>query len=109
GSLSLVASGLWGRQPGTCTPKGHPNHARRGHTAPLLPNGTVLIVGGKDASGRSMATAEIFDPATGQYTELLPTLPVPVSGHTATLLNNGTVLIAGGAAESGTPTGFAQG
>ncbi|TLY46249.1 MAG: hypothetical protein E6K59_01495, partial [Nitrospirae bacterium] len=106
--LFLIASPLWGGQPGTFTPKGNLNQSRGGHTATLLPNGTVLIVGGKDASGRSMATAEIFDPATGQYTELLPTLPVPVSGHTATLLKNGTVLIAGGVAESGTPIGFAQ-
>lgn len=31
-----------------------------GHTATLLPNGKVLIVGGRDAVGISLATAELF-------------------------------------------------
>src|SRR5437667_9315521 len=104
----FMAAPLWGGQPGTWTPTGNLNQARAGHTATLLPNGTVLIVGGNDASGRAMATAELFAPATGLYAQVPAALPVPVSGHTATLLKNGTVLIAGGVAESGTPIGFAQ-
>ncbi|TLY21390.1 MAG: hypothetical protein E6K68_06295 [Nitrospirae bacterium] len=104
----FMAAPLWGGQPGTWTPTGNLNQARAGHTATLLPNGTVLIVGGNDASGRAMATAELFAPATGLYAQVPAALPVPVSGHTATLLKNGTVLIAGGVAESGTPIGYAQ-
>jgi hypothetical protein len=64
---------------------------RSGHTAKLLKNGTVLIVG-RDASRR---TAEIYDPATGKFT---PTgsLVVERSGNTTTLLLNGKVLVTGG-------------
>src|SRR5207249_3154505 len=43
-----------------------------------------------------LASAEIYDPATGAYTLLASPLPAPVWGHTATRLDDGTVLIAGG-------------
>jgi hypothetical protein len=62
---------------------------RSGHTATLLTNGEVLIVGGNDAR------AELFDPATETFA---PTGSMSISryGATATLLANGKVLIAGG-------------
>jgi hypothetical protein len=62
---------------------------RSGHTAVLLANSKVLIVGGPDA------TAELFDPATATFS---PTgsMTTPRFGATATLLANGKVLIAGG-------------
>jgi hypothetical protein len=34
--------------------------ARTGHTATLLGNGSVVVIGGQDASGKSVATAEIY-------------------------------------------------
>lgn len=37
-------------------------HARAGHGAVLLPDGSVLAAGGDDAEGRSLADAEIFTP-----------------------------------------------
>ena len=52
---------------GTWTMTGSMNTTRYGHTATLLPNGQVLVVGG-DGDGGPMATAELYDPATGTWT-----------------------------------------
>jgi N-acetylneuraminic acid mutarotase len=41
--------------------------ARSGHTATLLPDGTVLVVGGYGADGRTIRRAEVYDPATGTW------------------------------------------
>jgi subtilisin family serine protease len=68
--------------------------ARSGHTATLLPNGKVLVVGGWGSSG-ILSSAELYDPATGMWTATGP-LTTPRDTHTATLLSNGKVLIAGG-------------
>lgn len=71
------------------------------HTATLLPNGKVLVVGGRSntCTGNcpvfSLASAEIFDPATGAFTAT-GSLTISRHSHTATLLPNGKVLIVGG-------------
>jgi WD40 repeat protein len=59
------------------------------HTALLLPDGKVLVVGGFNQ------TAELYDPATGTWA---PTRSALTSHrqHTATLLPNGKILLAGG-------------
>jgi energy-converting hydrogenase Eha subunit H len=75
------------------------NEARGWYTATLLPGGLVLIAGGYQSSGGSsptyLASAELYDPATGKCT---PTgnMVGKRDFHTATPLANGTVLIAGG-------------
>ena len=69
--------------------------ARSQHTATLLPNGKVLVAGGLDSSSNSLASAELYDPASGTWTET-GDLAFARSQHTATLLPNGKVLVAGG-------------
>ncbi len=78
------------RSAGTFSPAGAMTTARANHTATLLFDGRVLIVGG-DRTG----TAELYDPSTGAFT---PTGNGTTAhgGSTAALLPDGRVLIAGG-------------
>jgi len=69
--------------------------ARNGHTATLLLDGTVLVVGGQGPDGAALASAEIYDPTTKTF-RATGSLHHPRTMHTATLLLDGTVLIAGG-------------
>ena len=74
-------------------PAASPPHAIS-HTATLLPNGKVLVAGGYDSSG-TLASAELYDPASGTWTATGSLATARVC-HTATLLPNGKVLVAGG-------------
>ncbi|HKI26818.1 MAG TPA: kelch repeat-containing protein [Candidatus Sulfotelmatobacter sp.] len=73
--------------------------ARQSHTATLLPNGSVLLTGGMNATG-ALATAELFHPASNTFT-LAGNMRAARVGHTATLLPDGRVLITGGSNASG--------
>src|SRR5438876_433212 len=103
-----LASPASAQAPGTWAPMADLNQPRAEHTATLLASGTVLIAGGRDAADQPLASAEIYDPATGGYTLLASPLPAPVWGHTATRLVDGTVLIAGGTGDGGLPVAAAQ-
>ena len=72
--------------------------ARAAHSATLLPDGRVLVVGGFREEGTrevAIADAELYDPTTNTFA---PTgkLNEARSGHTATALPTGEVLIVGG-------------
>ena len=69
--------------------------ARERHTATLMPNGKVLLVGGNGPSGIPLTTAELYDPSTGAST-LTSSPAIGRNRHTATLLPNGKVLVIGG-------------
>ena len=68
----------------------------RGYTtATVLPDGRVFLAGQDFSRHESpYASAELYDPATGQFSTPVPT--GSEAGHTATLLPDGTVLLAGG-------------
>jgi hypothetical protein len=94
---------LYDTSSGTFSPAGDMTASRSGHTATLLPDGKVLIAGGRASFGSGAAgdtaqsTAELYDPLADTFTPA-GSMSAPREGHTATLLNNGKVLIAGGVA-----------
>lgn len=83
-------------------------HARAWHSATVLPDGRVLIFGGVGSGGEVLASAEVFDPATQQFTDLQTDGLAPRAGHTATLLTDGRVVFIGGVNAAGDLSGDAQ-
>ena len=108
GSAGTPAQGAWKPAPPLAGP-------RFSHTATVLKDGKVLVVGGVAASerqpARRLATAELYDPGTGRwqqagrmgharggyYAMAISTLTSNTPAHTATLLRDGRVLVVGGA------------
>jgi len=86
---------------GAWTSAGHMLQARTGHTATMLPNGLVLIAGGKvplpGGAYTISGSFELFDQATGTSTAVIGVgLAIPRTGHAAALLQDGKVLFVGG-------------
>jgi len=109
GKVLVVGAGsaeLYDPATNSFTPTGSPafrgggsNDRGIGPTATLLNDGRVLLAGGwvRDQLYYpyvSIDTAELYDPASGQFTAA-GKMTMPRSSHTATLLSNGTVLLAG--------------
>jgi hypothetical protein len=65
-------------------------HGRIGHTATLLPDGRVLVIGGYDDS-----TAETWDARTGEWSPA-GSMAGLRDGHQARLLDDGRVIVFGG-------------
>ncbi|HJV89482.1 MAG TPA: kelch repeat-containing protein [Holophagaceae bacterium] len=82
---------------GTWAPTGALNVARVDHTATLLKDGRVLVTGGNanDPNTTPLASAEIYDPATGVWT-LVSSMSAARNSHIAIRLADGQVLVAGG-------------
>jgi hypothetical protein len=73
---------------------GQLNIERRSHSATLLENENVLIVGGDNQNG-VVSQAEIFDPSSGT-SALVAALITPRTDHSATRFSDGRVLVIGG-------------
>ena len=79
--------------------------ARQDHSATILADGRVLVLGGRGSLGGTfLASAEVFDPATNAWSSVGRAPKVP-GFHTATLLADGRVLVIG----DGTPEGPVSG
>lgn len=68
--------------------------ARTRHTATLLANGKVLVVGGLNGT-TPLGSAELYDPATGRWSAT-GSLITPRYDHAAVRLANGKALVVGG-------------
>lgn len=93
---------LYDPRTGTFSLTGPMNARRYDQAATLLPDGRVLLVGGSiyDLGSKAIATAELYDPATGKFT-MTGSMRTARDGPTVALLPNGLVLVAGGYGNSG--------
>jgi hypothetical protein len=64
------------------------------HTATLLPDGRVLVLGGLRNIEPGLLESEIYDPSSGEWS-MAQSMQAPHLSHTATLLDNGNVLVIG--------------
>ncbi len=110
----LIAGGFDGRQrlsgaeifdprTGLFSPVGPLNEARSGTELVLLKSGRVLVVGGvagQSGATKPIASAEIFDPATGRFTAT-GSLGEARFKHAALALPDGRVLVIAGSDERG--------
>lgn len=94
----LAAAERYDPTRGTWTATVPMRQARWGHTATLLPDGTILVAGSYSNGGDPLASAELYDPRAGRWTAGA-SMTTGRGGHTATLLLDGRVLVVGGGAE----------
>src|SRR5262245_40074554 len=90
-NLTSFTSRLFGQSTGVFNRTGDMTTARAGHTATLLPDGRVLIVGGASQG----PLAEAYDPSTGAFSPA-DNMITSRDGHPAILLPDGNVIIPGG-------------
>ena len=93
---------VWDPESKTFQSAGALAQGRSSHTATLLPDGRVLVIGGTEGMTEAdvLAGAEIWDPSTASF-EPAGMLAAARSQHTATLQPDGTVLVVGGLGTSG--------
>ena len=100
----LASAEIYNPATGKFTAAGSMETARSGQTATRLKDGRVLIAGGGGCANSNtcagserklLASAELYDPATGAFTRT-GSMSVGRDGATATLLADGRVLVAYG-------------
>ncbi|CAG8616604.1 6921_t:CDS:2, partial [Gigaspora rosea] len=92
-----ITQSVWTSNPTPDQPIG-----RQLHTATLLPDGRIIMIGGSFSS--DVGQLDVYDTKTNQWTNITATkndvIP-PIVGHTATLLpDNQSILICGGSNQS---------
>ncbi|MGG1944050.1 putative Ig domain-containing protein [Trinickia sp. NRRL B-1857] len=93
-TFRVVEPGTWTPVPGTMSTQ------RYAFAQLALPDGRVLVMGGRSASQSSLASAEIYDPNTGRFSPA-GQMSAPRFSPLATLLPNGKVLVVGGRGANG--------
>ena len=81
------------------TSPGPMEQARKFHTAELLQDGRVLIVGGQDRKLKPLSSAELYDPQNGKW-QTTGSMTVPRRDHATVLLPDGRVMAMGGLDEN---------
>lgn len=78
--------------------------ARSGQRDALLPDGRVVVIGGRDSSGQPLASVEVFDPsAPDKGWQEAPPMTTPRADHAVAVLADGRVLVTGGEDGAGHP------
>jgi N-acetylneuraminic acid mutarotase len=107
GSAGLFSAELYDPEHGVWAPTGSLEFARWGHSATLLPDGSVIVAGGSAArsGGGTVAlrSAERFDPEHGVW-HPATAMTDARTAHTAVSFADGVILVVGGVV----PTGVAN-
>ncbi|MBF0099856.1 MAG: hypothetical protein HQK77_03020 [Desulfobacterales bacterium] len=80
------------------------NTARMGHENMMLSDGRVFVFGGHGTDFVSLRSAELFDPKTNSFTEIM--MNYPHDWGASTVLLDGRILIAGGSKDLGIAPGY---
>jgi hypothetical protein len=102
GKFALAAAELYDPKAATFSAASPMHVARTDHTATMLAGARILVAGGVNAEGRSLSSAELYAPATGEFTSVASAMHTARSKHSATPIvgcgcaADGKVLLAGG-------------
>jgi hypothetical protein len=95
GATGLASTELWDFRRMRVIPGANMTTARALHQAVRLNDNRVLLIGGADATGATLSSCEIYDPATNTFTAT-GSMGTPRVLHAAVRLADGRVMVAGG-------------
>ena len=109
--FSLNSAEIFDPSTGMFTSTGPLNIGRFGHSATLLPDGRVMILGGTTTEDigptQQVQTGEVYDPVTGEF-HFLGYTALGRGLHALAQLNNGRYLLIGGYNQNDSPTGTTE-
>ena len=98
----IARAAIWNPGTGTVIPLSATlQQPRAWHSATILPDGSILILGGVGEGGGPLAIAEWYHPESQNFSVVSLDHVTPRSHHTATLVTDGNVLLVGGLGERG--------